>query len=78
MENPVSLDVPSDAPNEFMARLAAIVAPPRLPPVRYHGVLAPNSSWWLAGSELLRLVWGGKAEVCAQRAKRSWGRVNLR
>ena len=28
-----------------MARLASIVAPPRLPLTRYHGVLAPNSSW---------------------------------
>ena len=32
-------------PLEFMARLASIVAPPRLPLARYHGVLAPNSSW---------------------------------
>ena len=32
-------------PMEFMARLAPIVAPPRLPLTRYHGVLAPNSSW---------------------------------
>ncbi len=33
------------SPLEFMARLASIVAPPRLPLTRYHGVLAPNSSW---------------------------------
>jgi hypothetical protein len=33
------------APREFMARLASIVAPPRRPLTRYHGVLAPNSSW---------------------------------
>lgn len=33
------------SPMEFMARLASIVAPPRLPLTRYHGVLAPNSSW---------------------------------
>jgi len=33
------------SPTEFMARLASIVAPPRLPLTRYHGVLAPNSSW---------------------------------
>jgi hypothetical protein len=32
-------------PMERMARLAAIVAPPGLPLTRYHGVLAPNSSW---------------------------------
>ena len=32
-------------PLEFMARLAAIVAPARLPLTRYHGVLAPSSSW---------------------------------
>ena len=33
------------APLEFMARLACIIAPPRLPLTRYHGVLAPGSSW---------------------------------
>jgi hypothetical protein len=32
-------------PVEFMARLACIIAPPRLPLTRYHGVLAPGSSW---------------------------------
>ena len=32
-------------PLEFLARLAAIVAPPRYPLLRYHGVLAPRSSW---------------------------------
>ena len=31
------------APLEFMARLAALIAPPRYPLVRYHGVLAPHS-----------------------------------
>jgi hypothetical protein len=30
---------------EFMARLSAIVAPPRYPLVRYGGVLGPRSSW---------------------------------
>jgi hypothetical protein len=30
---------------EFMARLAAIIAPPRYPLVRYSGVLAPRSAW---------------------------------
>jgi hypothetical protein len=33
------------SPVEFMARLACIIAPPRLPLTRYHGVLAPGSSW---------------------------------
>lgn len=32
-------------PVEFLARLAALVAPPRYPLVRYHGVLAPHSKW---------------------------------
>jgi hypothetical protein len=32
-------------PMEFMARLSALVAPPRTPLVRHHGVLAPNSRW---------------------------------
>ena len=32
-------------PLEFMARLAALVPPPRHPLVRYHGVFAPNSPW---------------------------------
>ena len=30
---------------EFLARLAALVPPPRCPLVRYHGVLAPHSKW---------------------------------
>jgi Putative transposase len=32
-------------PLEFLARLAALVAPPRYPLLRYHGVLGPRSSW---------------------------------
>lgn len=30
---------------ELLARLAALIPPPRYPLVRYHGVLAPKSSW---------------------------------
>jgi hypothetical protein len=30
---------------ELMARLSALVPPPRYPLVRFHGVLAPRSSW---------------------------------
>ena len=29
-------------PVEFLARLCALIPPPRYPPVRYHGVFAPN------------------------------------
>ena len=32
-------------PLEFLARLAAIVPPPRYPLLRYHGVLGPRSAW---------------------------------
>jgi hypothetical protein len=32
-------------PIEFMACLASIVAPPRSPLLRYHGVLAANAKW---------------------------------
>lgn len=32
-------------PLELMARIAALIPPPRHPLVRYHGVLAPKSSW---------------------------------
>ena len=32
-------------PMDFMARLAALIPPPRYPLVRYFGVLAPNSKW---------------------------------
>jgi hypothetical protein len=32
-------------PMELMARLSAIIAPPRYPLVRYSGVLGPRSSW---------------------------------
>jgi len=30
---------------EFMARLVALIPPPRSPLVRYHGVFAPHSPW---------------------------------
>jgi hypothetical protein len=33
------------SPVEFLARLAALIPPPKFPLVRYHGVLAPNSKW---------------------------------
>jgi hypothetical protein len=32
-------------PMEFLARLAALIAPPRYPLVRYAGVLGPRSAW---------------------------------
>ena len=32
-------------PLELLARLASLIPPPRYPLVRYHGVLAPRSSW---------------------------------
>jgi hypothetical protein len=32
-------------PIDFLARLAAIIPPPRHPPLRYFGVFAPHSSW---------------------------------
>ncbi|XXX71018.1 transposase [Sorangium sp. So ce128] len=32
-------------PLEFRARLAALIPPPKIPLVRYHGVFAPRSSW---------------------------------
>ena len=32
-------------PMELLARLAALIPPPRHPLVRYHGVLAPHSAW---------------------------------
>jgi hypothetical protein len=32
-------------PVELLARLAALVAPPRYPLLRYHGVLAPHAKW---------------------------------
>jgi hypothetical protein len=36
-------------PMEFMARLAALVPPPRRPLLRYHGVFAPHSPWRAIG-----------------------------
>lgn len=32
-------------PYQFLARLCALIPPPRHPLIRFHGVLAPNSSW---------------------------------
>ena len=36
-------------PMDFMARLAALVPPPRRPLLRYHGVFAPHSPWRAIG-----------------------------
>ncbi|WP_437555403.1 transposase [Sorangium sp. So ce367] len=33
------------SPIKFMARLAALIPPPKIPLVRHHGVFAPRSSW---------------------------------
>ncbi|XXX36671.1 transposase [Sorangium sp. So ce117] len=38
-------------PMEFMARLAALIPPPKIPLVRYHGVFAPRSSWRCAARD---------------------------
>jgi hypothetical protein len=32
-------------PTQFLARLCALIPPPRHPLVRFHGVFAPHSSW---------------------------------
>lgn len=32
-------------PYQFLARLCALIPPPRHPLIRFHGVLAPNSAW---------------------------------
>ena len=32
-------------PLQFLARLSALIPPPRHPLIRFHGVVAPNSSW---------------------------------
>lgn len=33
------------SPEEFLARLCALIPPPRHPLIRFHGVVAPNSRW---------------------------------
>ncbi len=33
------------SPQDFIAKLAALIPPFRVHQVRYHGVLAPNASW---------------------------------
>ncbi|MDB4931954.1 MAG: hypothetical protein JWM10_4438 [Myxococcaceae bacterium] len=57
-------------PMEFMARLSALVPPPRTPLVRYQGVVAPNSPWRVAVVPLPPVeeaigVCGGGATVVA-------------
>ena len=39
------------SPMEFMARLAALIPPPKIPLVRYHGGFAPRSSWRCAARD---------------------------
>ncbi len=58
-------------PVECLARLSALVPPPRLPLVRYHGVLGPRSSWRKdvvpTGPPAARGACGA-TEPCGQRA----------
>jgi hypothetical protein len=62
-------------PMEFMARLAALIAPPRYPLIRYAGVLGPRSAWRkeIVPRPRERPSAGGDGGVCppqADRAKR--------
>ncbi len=58
-------------PMEFMARLSALVPPPRFPLVRYHGVFAPNSPWRVAVVPLRSACAGVKVKACATSAART-------
>ncbi len=78
-------------PMEFMARLSALVPPPRTPLVRYHGVVAPNSPWRVAvvplplgaaevgdGAEATateREGVGGRRAAPTKRARIEWARL---
>jgi hypothetical protein len=78
-------------PMEFMARLSALVPPPRTSLVRYHGVLAPNSPWRVAvvplppgaaevgdGAEVTateREGVGGRRAAPTKRARIEWARL---
>jgi len=78
-------------PMEFMARLSALVPPPRTPLVRYHGVLAPNSPWRVAVVPLPPLAGkcgdgarktatepgegGGAREAPTKRSRIDWARL---
>lgn len=54
-------------PLEFMTRLAALIAPPRHPLIRFHGVLAPHAKW--RPEVVPRKVDGGAACSVATSAK---------
>lgn len=49
-------------PVQFLARLAALVPPPRHPLVRFYGVWAPHSQW---RSRVVTLASAKKTRVCA-------------
>jgi hypothetical protein len=55
-------------PLDFMARLAALVPPPRMHLTRYHGVFAPHSSLRAAitPAQRLKRVFGIELEACAR------------
>jgi hypothetical protein len=49
-------------PYQFLARLCALIPPPRHPLIRFHGVLAPNSSWRKEVVPQLQTVTSDKAD----------------
>ncbi len=55
------------SPDELLEKLAALVPPPRLNLVRYHGVLAPNAA------DRAQIVPGAKEEVEASAGRTSEG-----
>jgi hypothetical protein len=56
--------------NELLARLSALLPPPRYPLTRYHGVLAPRSAW---RHEIVPRVPARSAEVTASAASNRCG-----
>jgi hypothetical protein len=58
-------------PTQFLARLCALIPPPRHPLVRFHGVFAPHSSWRsqvvaLAPASAARLGGPTPSTTCAE------------
>ena len=60
-------------PMELLARLSALIPPPRYPLVRYHGVLAPRSSWRKAVVPAARAAESAATSPCGMGKSREAG-----
>jgi hypothetical protein len=60
-------------PQEFLARLAALIPPPRAHELRFHGILAPSAGWrdHVVPAQAHSADGSGDTDACPQRSRRA-------